>query len=87
MQWNLFRRSSFRPLTNQEGQNVDKGIIGLLGGASVLAVVGGAAAASTLDGASGLQPARSFAELLDPIPNAASVLKAEIERAPAEAAA
>jgi hypothetical protein len=61
---------------------LDKTIMGLLGGASALALLGGSqpAAASPLDEVSLLQPARSFAELLDPIPNAQSVLRAEIER-------
>jgi hypothetical protein len=53
----------------------------LLGGASALALLGGypATAAPAPDEANLLQPARSFAELLDPIPNAESVLRAEIE--------
>jgi hypothetical protein len=66
---------------------LDKTIIGLLGGASVLALLGGieASVASPQDEVGALQPARSFAELLDPIPNAASVLKMEDERATADA--
>jgi len=61
--------------------------MGLLGGASALALIGGgqASAAAPVDEANGLVPARSFAELLDPIPNAANVLRAEDERAPNEA--
>jgi hypothetical protein len=61
---------------------LDKTIMGLLGGASALALLSGSqpAAASPLDEVSLLQPARSFAELLDPIPNAESVLRAEVER-------
>jgi hypothetical protein len=62
---------------------MDKTIMGLLGGASALALLGGsqASAASPLDEVNMLQPARSFAELLDPIPNAGNVLRAENERA------
>jgi hypothetical protein len=62
---------------------LDKTIIGLLSGASALALLGGvqASPASPLDEANMLQPARSFAELLDPIPNAENVLRAENERA------
>ena len=62
---------------------MDKTIMGLLGGASALALLGGsqACAAPTVDEANVLQPARSFAELLDPIPNAENVLRAEDERA------
>jgi hypothetical protein len=64
---------------------LDKTIIGLLSGASALALLGGvqASPASPLDEANMLQPARSFAELLDPIPNAESVLRAENKRAAA----
>ena len=57
---------------------MDKNIIGLLGGASALALVGGAASAGP---AKPLTPARTYAELLDPIPNAAELLKAEDQRA------
>jgi hypothetical protein len=61
---------------------LDKTLISLLGGASALALLSGssASAASPPDGANMLQPARSFAELLDPIPNAENVLRAENER-------
>ena len=60
----------------------------LLGGASALALLGGsqASAAPPVDEVNLLQPARSFAELLDPIPNAEKVLRAEDERS-ADAAA
>ena len=56
--------------------------MGLLGGASALALLGGsqASAAPSADEVNLLQPARSFAELLDPIPNAEKVLRAEDER-------
>ena len=56
--------------------------MGLLGGASALALLGGsqASAAPSVDEVNLLQPARSFAELLDPIPNAEKVLRAENER-------
>jgi hypothetical protein len=68
---------------------VDKTIMGLLGGASALALLGGgqASAAASVDEAKGLPPARSFAELLDPIPNAANVLRVEYERAATDASA
>jgi hypothetical protein len=67
---------------------MDKTMISLLTGASALALVGGveSSAAASLDQANGLQPARSFAELLEPIPNAAEVLRAEHERDAAKAA-
>jgi hypothetical protein len=63
---------------------LDKTLISLLGGASALALVGGSAAAAAppVDQVSLLQPAGSFAELLDPIPNAENVLRAENERIP-----
>jgi hypothetical protein len=62
---------------------VDKTVIGLLGAASALAVAGGAQASTGVtptSEANALQPAQTFAELLDPIPNAAGVLRAEEER-------
>jgi hypothetical protein len=57
----------------------------LLGGASALALLGGsqASAAPPVDEVNVLQPARSFAELLDPIPNAEKVLRAEDQRSEA----
>jgi hypothetical protein len=61
-----------------KGIALDKTMIGLLGGASALALVGGAetAAASSFDQASTLEPARSYAELLDPIPDAIKIKRA-----------
>jgi hypothetical protein len=59
---------------------MDKTVIALLSGASALVMVGGAQASAAVDAvgdAKGLQPARSFAELLDPIPNASGLLRAE----------
>jgi hypothetical protein len=69
----------------REGHNLDKTIISLLGGASALALLSGsqALAAPPVDEVNVLQPARSFAELLDPIPNAEKVLRAEDERSDA----
>ncbi|HEY1783414.1 MAG TPA: hypothetical protein VGG79_23845 [Roseiarcus sp.] len=68
---------------------MDKTLIGLLTGASALALLGGAAEAASfpIEGADGIAPARSFAELLDPIPNAANILKAESEQASDEGTA
>ena len=62
---------------------MDKSVLGLLGGASALALASGAAsaAASPMSEASGLRPAQSFAELLDPIPNAVNTLRAQEENA------
>jgi hypothetical protein len=69
----------------REGHDLDKTLISLLGGASALALVGGsqASAAPAVDEANLLQPAQSFAQLLDPIPNAEKVLRAENERSDA----
>jgi hypothetical protein len=66
---------------------LDKTFIGLLSGASALALLGGAqaSAAPAIGEVSTLQPAQSFAELLDPIPNAEKVLRADDERAAADA--
>jgi hypothetical protein len=71
-----------------EEAHLDKTLISLLSGASALALLGSspASAAPPVDEASVLQPARSFAELLDPIPNAEKVLRAENERSAADAA-
>lgn len=57
--------------------------MGLLGGVSALAILGaGQASAAPSPGGetAGLQPARSFGDLLDPIPNASRLLRAEDER-------
>jgi hypothetical protein len=61
---------------------LDKSLISLLSGASALALLGGsqALASPPVDEGNALRPAQSFAELLDPIPNAETVLKAENER-------
>jgi hypothetical protein len=59
---------------------MDKTVIALLGGASALVMVGGAQASAAVDrvgDANRLQPARTFAELLDPIPNALGLLEAD----------
>jgi hypothetical protein len=61
---------------------MDKTIIGLLSGASALALMGGAQAAPVA-----VAPASSFAELLEPIPNAVELLNADNQRAASEAAA
>jgi hypothetical protein len=60
---------------------MDKKLMGMLGAASALALVAGvsAPAAASANEPNGLAPARSFAELLDPIPNAVDVLKADNE--------
>jgi hypothetical protein len=69
-------------LQSAEEARLDKTLISLLSGASALALLGGAqaSAAPTVDESDVLQPAHSFAELLDPIPNAEKVLRAENER-------
>ncbi len=64
---------------------MDKSIIGLLSVASALALIGGAQAEPALT-VSGVQPATSFAELLDPIPNAVELLNADNQRAASNAA-
>jgi hypothetical protein len=64
---------------------MDKTIIGLLSGASALALIGGAQAAPAPTGPA-VQPASSFAELLDPIPNAVELLNAENQHAASDAA-
>jgi hypothetical protein len=63
---------------------MDKKLMGMLGAASTLALLTGGAAAATPNEASGpeLRPAQSFAELLDPIPNALETLKAEDQKGP-----
>jgi hypothetical protein len=73
---------SVRGLSSREGYVVDKTIMGLLGGASAVALLGAsqASAAPPVNEVNLLQPARSFAELLEPIPDAEKVLRAENER-------
>jgi hypothetical protein len=52
---------------------MDKKLVAVFGAASALAIVAaGSVAASTIPNAATLRPAESFAELLDPIPNAAN---------------
>lgn len=64
---------------------MDKKWMGAVGAASALALLGGAASAAVpATGPQGVMPARSYAELLDPVPNAAAVLKADDERLAAE---
>jgi hypothetical protein len=67
---------------------MDKKLLGVLGAASTLALLaGGPAAASTGSSeAPALQPAQSFGELLDPIPNATEILAAEEAKPAAETA-
>src|SRR5579864_9029404 len=70
------------PLSIREDPSLDKTLISLLSGASALALLGSAqaSAAPSVGESDMLQPARSFAELLEPIPNAEKVLRAEDER-------
>ncbi len=51
---------------------MDKTIIGLVGAASALALANGAGPTSALAGPTPFAPAQSYAELLDPIPDAIS---------------
>ena len=56
---------------------MEKTILGIVGAVAGLATVGGAQAATpATQDASGVPAARSFAELLDPIPNALAALQA-----------
>jgi len=59
---------------------MDKSVVGLLGGVSALALIGCAQSALAKPVVT-LQPAQSYAELLDPIPNAAELL-CEVDRRP-----
>ena len=65
---------------------MDKTIIGILGGVSALALVGGTQTASSVSAPpAGIEPARSFADLLEPISNPVEVLRAENQRAVSDA--
>jgi hypothetical protein len=56
---------------------MDKTIVGIVGAVAGLATVGGAQAATpATQDAGGVLAAQSFAELLDPIPNALAALRA-----------
>jgi hypothetical protein len=67
---------------SRKGYGMDKTIVGLLGGVSALALMGGAECSPAVAAqADSMQPARSYAELLDPIPNAIEQLKADNQRA------
>jgi hypothetical protein len=59
---------------------MDKSVVGLLGGVSALALIGCAQSALAKPVLT-LQPARSYAELLDPITNASELLR-EVNRPP-----
>ena len=56
---------------------MDKTIIGLVGAASALALAGAAEAASVPSVPAPVPPAQTFAELLDPIPQAVSRLSTQ----------
>jgi hypothetical protein len=64
----------------KEESDMDKRIVGLLGAAAALTTIhsGAAAAPGTSDLAHLRQP-KSYAELLEPIPNAVTVLKSDDE--------
>lgn len=62
---------------------MDKKIFGVLGAASALALAAGGPAAADVSASASLAPAQSFAELLDPIPNAAETLAAVEAETPA----
>ena len=64
---------------------MEKKIAGLLGAAAALGTFGAAQAAAAPDPSPTLR-ASSFAELLQPIPNAAALLRAIDEQAPAKTA-
>ena len=67
---------------------MDKTLAGLLGGASALALVGAVHAANApAERLGSLKPAQSYAELLDPIPNAAELLKVNNQTRDSDAAA
>lgn len=55
---------------------MDKTIIGVVGAVAGLASLDGAAQAATVTAPGELKAAQSFADLLDPIPNAVSLLRA-----------
>ena len=64
---------------------MNKTTIGLLGAASALALAGSAQASpAPADAGRALGPARSFSELLSPIPNARALLDAENAQAAAQ---
>jgi hypothetical protein len=64
---------------------MEKTILGIVGAVAGLATVGGAQAATpATQDTSGVPAARSFAELLDPIPNALAALQAADAAAPAQ---
>jgi hypothetical protein len=62
--------------------HMDKKLLCALGAASTLAIVAGGPAAANVNPVPSLNPAQSFAELLDPIPNAAETLASMDENPP-----
>jgi hypothetical protein len=69
-------------------KRMDKKLMGMLGAASTLALLAGGSASAATSGTepAGVAPANSFAELLDPIPNAVDVLKVDNENRASEPA-
>jgi hypothetical protein len=80
-------RRVLRPATSQLEKNMEKKIAGLLGAVATLGAFNAAQAAPTPSPApTDVLRANSFAELLEPIPNAASLLQAVDESAPGPSA-
>lgn len=69
------------PASDIRGENMEKKIAGLLGAVATLGAFGAAQAAPP-PAPSGVLKANSFAQLLEPIPNAAELLKAVDEQGP-----
>jgi hypothetical protein len=75
-----------RPVSDIEGEIMEKKIAGLLGAMATLGAFSAAQAApSPTPAPSDVLRANSFAELLEPIPNAAALLKA-VDESPAPSA-
>jgi hypothetical protein len=75
-----------RPVSDIEGEIMEKKIAGLLGAMATLGAFSAAQAApSPTPAPSDLLRANSFADLLEPIPNAAALLKA-VDESPAPSA-
>src|SRR5262249_31300118 len=70
------RRSQEDISSQRDTPEMDKTIVGVIGAVTGLASLDGAAQAATAPTPDALPAARSYAELLDPIPNAVAALQA-----------
>jgi hypothetical protein len=70
------RAKRFCNATQRRKRSMEQKIVGMVGAVAGLATLGGTQATAATVSPTGYDPARSYAELLDPIPNALALLQA-----------